>query len=357
MAEHHFFAEHVLLPILKAWEIGFWVENIISSKPKRFSTYHANLPLGFILQKGRGAVIVEIALLHEREGDFWWHGSFYQDVEYKSKFSNLGIMNIKNNLVLSEEGALDKFQFKSTIIDDIKVNVPKNIPLFLKDSTSFIECNYEVAHKFHQTYGKDTTPKALKFVHKARKILSTAKTVLDQLEIPFWISSGTLLGYYRQCDVIPYSRDVDIGVFIKDYNEKLIERFKSAHMKLIHQFGRISEGFELSFSLNEIKLDVFFFYDDGVHFWNGGHQIYRKNKTSFGAYKYKYTFPKFTLCWTEFLDMKVRIPCQTETYIKANYGPDWFIPVPKWSWVDSPFNVQKMGEWKSEEIKEVIKIF
>lgn len=55
--------------------------------------------------------------------------------------------------------------------------------------------------------------------------------------------------------------------------------------------------------------------------------------------------------------MKVRIPCQTETYIRANYGPDWFIPVPKWSWVDSPFNVQKMGEWKSEEINEVIKIF
>lgn len=102
--------------------------------------------------------------------------------------------DIKNNLILSEEGALDKFQFKSTIIDDIKVNVPKNIPLFLKDSTAFIECNYELADKFYQTYGKDTTPRALKFIHKARKILFTAKTVLDQLQIPFWISSGTLLG-------------------------------------------------------------------------------------------------------------------------------------------------------------------
>ena len=80
---------------------------------------------------------------------------------------------------------------------------------------------------------------------------------------------------------------------------------------------------------------------------------YRQEK----FFTFRYTFPKFTLCWTEFLDLKVRIPCKTEEYIKANYGPDWFVPVPKWSWVDSPFNVQKMGEWKSEEINDVIKIY
>lgn len=74
------------------------------------------------------------------------------------------------------------------------MNIPNDIPLFLRDSTEFIECNYEQADKFYRTYGKDTTPRALKFIHKARKILSTAKTVLDELQIPFWISSGTLLG-------------------------------------------------------------------------------------------------------------------------------------------------------------------
>lgn len=87
--------------------------------------------------------------------------------------------------------------------------------------------------------------------------------------------------------MIPYAGDVDIGVFISDYNDKLIDSFTSAHMKLIHQFGRLNEGFELSFVLNEIKLDIFFFYDDGQYYWNGGHQIFRKNSTSFGAYKYK----------------------------------------------------------------------
>lgn len=60
-----------MLPILRAWEVGFWVENIISSVPKKFSLHHANLPLGFILQKNEGSVIVEIVLLHEREVEYF----------------------------------------------------------------------------------------------------------------------------------------------------------------------------------------------------------------------------------------------------------------------------------------------
>lgn len=59
--------EHILLPVLKAWELGFWVENIVDSVPKKFSIHPRNLPLGFILQKGGGAVVIEIVLLHERE--------------------------------------------------------------------------------------------------------------------------------------------------------------------------------------------------------------------------------------------------------------------------------------------------
>ena len=96
-----------------------------------------------------------------------------------------------------------------------------------------------------------------------------------------------ILGYFRQCDVIPYAGDVDIGVFIKDYQEDLIPSFEAAHMKLKHQFGRLDEGFELSFILNEIKLDIFFFYDDGQYYWNGGHEVFKKNTTTLGAYKYK----------------------------------------------------------------------
>ncbi|KAL0278297.1 UNVERIFIED_CONTAM: hypothetical protein PYX00_000154 [Menopon gallinae] len=334
--------EHILFPILKAWEVGFWVETIINSKPKKFSMYHANLPLGFILRKGDRALIIEIVLLHEREGDFWWHGSFYQDIHYQSKLNNLKVFDKKEYFVLNEEGAFNKFSVQSVNVDDITLNVPDDIPLFLSESTKFIECNYELADKYYRTYGKDTTIRAQKFIHGVRKVLLRTKFILDELQVPFWISSGTLLGFHRQCDVIPYTRDVDIGVFIKYYKDEIKKKFLNSNMVLQFEYGNINDSYELSFVFGNIKLDIFFFYDDGENYWNGAHSTSYVNDELWME-KYKYIFPKFTLCWTEFLDLKVRIPCETETYIKANYGPDWFTPQPDWNYMKSPFNVVKMS--------------
>ena len=76
----------------------------------------------------------------------------------------------------------------------------------------------------------------------------------------------------------------------------------------------------------------------------------------FYFYLIRYIFPKFQLCWTEFLELKVRIPCQTEEYIKANYGPKWFEPVKVWDWKTSPPNVVENGQWPLDEWPQVIQL-
>lgn len=53
----------------------------------------------------------------------------------------------------------------------------------------------------------------------------------------------------------------------------------------------------------------------------------------------------FDLCWTLFCGLKVRVPCQTDSYIIANYGNDWFTPILQWDWKSSPNNVQPNGVW------------
>lgn len=56
----------MLIPILKAWEGGFWVEQIINTNNE--SPLRRNLPLGFLLQLvGDSKCIFEIVLLHQRE--------------------------------------------------------------------------------------------------------------------------------------------------------------------------------------------------------------------------------------------------------------------------------------------------
>ena len=66
---------------------------------------------------------------------------------------------------------------------------------------------------------------------------------------------------------------------------------------------------------------------------------------SFIPFYYSYIFQPFTLCWTEFLQLKLRIPCQTERFITAYYGPEWMVPVNEWDWKTSPENVRPNGRW------------
>lgn len=49
------------------------------------------------------------------------------------------------------------------------------------------------------------------------------------------------IGWFRQCDLIPYSRDVDIGVWITDYKAQLIPSMQNAGLALIHVFGKVTK--------------------------------------------------------------------------------------------------------------------
>ncbi|KAG7173150.1 Fukutin-like [Homarus americanus] len=245
--------------------------------------------------------------------------------------------------------AYERFSTVEARIDDVELTIPSNIDIFIVDhkNSHFIPCNESRAAYYNLKYLKDETPNEVRFKHKAWKLLAKVKTLLDKLKIPFWLSSGTLLGFYRQCDIIPWSMDVDIGIAIEDYRPNLIKEFEKKGLRLTHKFGKVYDSLELSFKEEDIKLDIFFFYTEGATMWNGGTQA----KT---GKKFKYVFPAFTMCWTDFLDIKVRIPCQTEEYIKANYGLSWFTPVKQWDWKASPANVRENGEWPESEWSEVI---
>ena len=65
------------------------------------------------------------------------------------------------------------------------------------ENSEFIECNYTRAFHYFTLYHTDKGQRALAFKQKARQLLLTAKTVLDAMGIPFWLSSGTCLGLYE----------------------------------------------------------------------------------------------------------------------------------------------------------------
>ncbi len=88
-----------------------------------------------------------------------------------------------------------------------------------------------------------------------------------------------------------------------------------------------------------------------------GNSVCKKYIILFVLFPDRYVFPRFSLCWTELMELKVRVPCETWDYVMANYGPNWNVPVKTWDWKTSPFNVQENGVWPVREWDDVIQVY
>jgi hypothetical protein len=49
----------------------------------------------------------------------------------------------------------------------------------------------------------------------------------------------TILGWFRQCGIISYSKDVDFGIWIKDHKPEIIDAMEAAGLPLKHVFGKV----------------------------------------------------------------------------------------------------------------------
>ena len=56
-------------------------------------------------------------------------------------------------------------------------------------------------------------------------ILFKTNQIFNKLNIPYFISSGTCLGYYREKQFIEYDYDIDIGIFKEDYSNNIMIKF------------------------------------------------------------------------------------------------------------------------------------
>ena len=85
-------------------------------------------------------------------------------------------------------------------LDGVTLAVPQSPARFLSQlsQSRYIPCNETRAKEFVTTYPQNTNERdqvmALLFKKRVRHLLAMTKQILDELHIPFWISSGTCLG-------------------------------------------------------------------------------------------------------------------------------------------------------------------
>lgn len=159
-----------------------------------------------------------------------------------------------------------------------------------------------------------------------------------------WLDFGTLLGFYREKDLIPHDLDMDFGIIIPDY-----EAFLKDEKVLFEQgFVRTKEFYyndklvEFSYSYKGLNVD-FIVYDKKDNTISSDTIFYMTNAlgnpTRYEVYHYELPFTALTEC--RFKEILVKVPENTREYISHLYGEDFEIPNTHYNWKENPIYKQR----------------
>ena len=90
-----------------------------------------------------------------------------------------------------------------------------------------------------------------------------------------WIFADTLLGWYSQCSISPYGRDVDTASWISDFDDSMIEHYyrENPDLRMYIEFGLKNDSFrfETENDKDESTINLFWMSPRPAanQFWNG----------------------------------------------------------------------------------------
>ncbi|PIC40719.1 hypothetical protein B9Z55_008366 [Caenorhabditis nigoni] len=236
------------------------------------------------------------------------------------------------------------------------VEIPVNIPRFLGFSTrgKFIDCMNLHIPRTGMKVRMPAKPSSAALAHLRDELI-------ENNMFPF-LNGGTLLGWYRECSVIPHTADMDLSVFAENYNPEFVDKMEKnqSGFRISRKFGMINDSFELTLAPKEgfkVYIDIFLMYqgvENGTvtHNWVGG--------LSPDGTKYKYSYPVYDpWCAADLHGHIFWVTCTPNEKIVKEYGALWYLDhlTSKYSWNSSGKNVKKNGKWTKDQMKDVYKVF
>ncbi|GBM33696.1 Fukutin [Araneus ventricosus] len=273
--------------------------------------------------------VIHLVPFYER-GDFLWHASLDVNKNYWSQE-----LYFAESDSIYENFTYESLNFKASFL--ININIPSNPQYFLFETmnSKFLECNSTVVSSYfksNQTGVPKISSFSIQYINKRVEVgLQELKSIFNPLLMNFWMWSGTMLGWHRQCGVIPYTTDADFAVWASEVDDldDILQRIeKNDHVELKQRMGIVEQSLEFNLNCHKLRVDVFFLYPESNGTWYAGH---RPSK----GYYFKYHHPNFSLCSAELLGHKVLVPCETEQVIATEYGSNWMQPVAEWDYENS----------------------
>ncbi|MEC4802802.1 MAG: LicD family protein [Jaaginema sp. PMC 1079.18] len=147
---------------------------------------------------------------------------------------------------------------------------------------------------------------------KLKTIFQVTNQFLSQLNVEYWIAYGTLLGYYREQNLIPGDGDVDFGLSEQYYQTIWQARNQLPQGFQMYDTSCYHFGPKLYITHDGWEADLYFYQDRGNQL-----QSYENAKIC-----YRKSFPKtyiYPLQQANFLEEVTWIPQQTEALLTHTY--------------------------------------
>ena len=167
----------------------------------------------------------------------------------------------------------------------------------------------------------------------------------------YWLSDGTLLGAVRENDFISYDYDIDLGVSAETFNPEFLKDTAQKGFSLLHTFGRVEDGLNLTLERDGIRVDIFLYYKRGGNMYYSYFAQFSPAK----ARRFDCEYPSVKQERCIFLGHDFWIPKDAEKHLEIQYGPDWKVPVPTWNWVTDPHNKHARGSVNLVDDSEAVK--
>lgn len=185
------------------------------------------------------------------------------------------------------------------------------------------------------------------------KNLNELITIFKKNKARFWIDCGTLLGIYRDKDIINGDSDCDVGIFAEDVTLELLNDLKDrliavsgmfysttdleGHLNTDEfvkaknlKFVMLEDGKKQMFKGVDVSCDIFLYFphEDYHMFKYGGREQYIRTKSEYVT----------KLDDMQFKGLRIKIPSDIEKYLEQLYGKEWSTP-------DSSFDYNKNKPW------------
>jgi hypothetical protein len=160
-------------------------------------------------------------------------------------------------------------------------------------------------------------------------------------KLNFYVLNFFVIGWYRDCNIIPHTTDADLAMWSHEYDSKSFEVFHSniSAARVIAKLGLIKEGLEFRiFTTRDLVVDIFLTYKVNDTYQSNGYHPDRR------LYKQLLVnFNESNLCSAELLEAKYIVPCNPEAYLSFQYGENnWKKPL-----LENYFDSGSIGYFKN----------